>query len=181
MTPVDIMIFVGSFGTFLTLFLLFARFLPMIAMSEIKILEDLDFDDIAISVKAFEVPVMIAAYRRLLHRDSPPAADLAGQDRHGHLVGAAHAPVHRLRRPVSDADHADPVDVVLYDIGDSLLDEVTASAATPATGSTSPPTSSTRSPATSAARRRRCTVSAARTGPGPRRAHARRCARSPAS
>src|SRR5438309_1091944 len=36
-----------------------------LAMSEIKILEDLDFDDIVVSVKAFEVPVMIAAYRRL--------------------------------------------------------------------------------------------------------------------
>ncbi|MBM4421088.1 MAG: flavodoxin-dependent (E)-4-hydroxy-3-methylbut-2-enyl-diphosphate synthase [Chloroflexi bacterium] len=36
-----------------------------LAMSEIKILEDLEFDDIAISVKAFDVPVMIAAYRRL--------------------------------------------------------------------------------------------------------------------
>src|SRR5205814_8871456 len=36
-----------------------------LALSEIKILEDLDFDDIVVSVKAFEVPVMIAAYRRL--------------------------------------------------------------------------------------------------------------------
>ncbi len=36
-----------------------------LAMSEIKILEDLDFDDIAISVKAFDVPTMVAAYRRL--------------------------------------------------------------------------------------------------------------------
>jgi (E)-4-hydroxy-3-methylbut-2-enyl-diphosphate synthase len=36
-----------------------------LAMSEIKILEDLDFDDIVVSVKAFEVPVMVAAYRRL--------------------------------------------------------------------------------------------------------------------
>src|SRR5919204_1529588 len=36
-----------------------------LAMSEIKILEDLDFGDIVVSVKAFEVPVMIAAYRRL--------------------------------------------------------------------------------------------------------------------
>jgi len=36
-----------------------------LAMSEVKILEDLDFDDIVISVKAFEVPKMIAAYRRL--------------------------------------------------------------------------------------------------------------------
>src|SRR2546423_4611969 len=36
-----------------------------LAMSEIKILEDLDFDNIVVSVKAFEVPVMVAAYRRL--------------------------------------------------------------------------------------------------------------------
>src|SRR5205807_1426711 len=36
-----------------------------LALSEIKILEDLDFDEIVVSVKAFEVPVMIAAYRRL--------------------------------------------------------------------------------------------------------------------
>src|ERR671935_3315401 len=36
-----------------------------LAMSEIKILEDLDFGDIVVSVKAFEVPVMVAAYRRL--------------------------------------------------------------------------------------------------------------------
>ncbi len=36
-----------------------------LALSEVKILEDLDFDDIVISVKAFEVPVMVAAYRRL--------------------------------------------------------------------------------------------------------------------
>ncbi len=36
-----------------------------LAMSEVKILEDLEFDEIVISVKAFEVPVMVAAYRRL--------------------------------------------------------------------------------------------------------------------
>ncbi len=35
-TWVDIMTFVGSFGLFLTLFLLFLRFLPMIAISEVK-------------------------------------------------------------------------------------------------------------------------------------------------
>ena len=35
-TFVDILTFVGSFGLFLTLFLLFVRFLPMIAMSEVK-------------------------------------------------------------------------------------------------------------------------------------------------
>jgi molybdopterin-containing oxidoreductase family membrane subunit len=35
-TPVDILTFVGSFGLFLTLFLLFMRFLPMIAIAEVK-------------------------------------------------------------------------------------------------------------------------------------------------
>ena len=35
-TWVDIMTFVGSFGLFFTLFLLFMRFLPMIAISEVK-------------------------------------------------------------------------------------------------------------------------------------------------
>jgi molybdopterin-containing oxidoreductase family membrane subunit len=35
-TPVDIGIFVGSFGVFLTLYLLFVRFLPQFAMAELK-------------------------------------------------------------------------------------------------------------------------------------------------
>lgn len=35
-TPVDILTFVGSFGLFFTLFLLFVRFLPMVAMAEVK-------------------------------------------------------------------------------------------------------------------------------------------------
>jgi molybdopterin-containing oxidoreductase family membrane subunit len=35
-TIVDILTFTGSFGLFLTLFLLFVRFLPMIAMAEVK-------------------------------------------------------------------------------------------------------------------------------------------------
>jgi molybdopterin-containing oxidoreductase family membrane subunit len=35
-TYVDICTFIGTFGLFLTLFLLFVRFLPMIALSEIK-------------------------------------------------------------------------------------------------------------------------------------------------
>jgi (E)-4-hydroxy-3-methylbut-2-enyl-diphosphate synthase len=34
------------------------------ALGHIKILEDLDFGDIKVSLKAFEVPVMIEAYRR---------------------------------------------------------------------------------------------------------------------
>jgi molybdopterin-containing oxidoreductase family membrane subunit len=35
-TWVDMATFFGTFGLFLTLFLLFARFLPMIAISEVK-------------------------------------------------------------------------------------------------------------------------------------------------
>ena len=35
-TIIDICTFIGTFGLFLTLFLLFARFLPMIALSEVK-------------------------------------------------------------------------------------------------------------------------------------------------
>jgi molybdopterin-containing oxidoreductase family membrane subunit len=35
-TWVDVFTFVGTFGIFLTLFLLFIRFLPMVAMSEVK-------------------------------------------------------------------------------------------------------------------------------------------------
>jgi molybdopterin-containing oxidoreductase family membrane subunit len=35
-TPVDVLTFLGSIGLFLTLFLLFVRFLPMMAMSEVK-------------------------------------------------------------------------------------------------------------------------------------------------
>jgi len=35
-SPVDILTFVGSFGLFFTLFLLFMRFLPMVAISEVK-------------------------------------------------------------------------------------------------------------------------------------------------
>jgi molybdopterin-containing oxidoreductase family membrane subunit len=35
-TWVDILTFVGSFGLFMTLFLLFVRFLPMVAMAEVK-------------------------------------------------------------------------------------------------------------------------------------------------
>ena len=35
-TPVDVMMLIGSFGLFTTLFLLFCRFLPVIAISEVK-------------------------------------------------------------------------------------------------------------------------------------------------
>jgi molybdopterin-containing oxidoreductase family membrane subunit len=35
-TPIDIVMFIGSFGLFFTLFLLFCRYLPMVAMAEVK-------------------------------------------------------------------------------------------------------------------------------------------------
>ena len=35
-TPVDILMFLGSFALFFTLFLLFCRYLPMVAMAEVK-------------------------------------------------------------------------------------------------------------------------------------------------
>lgn len=35
-SPVDLLTLAGSFGLFFTLFLLFCRFLPMIAMAEVK-------------------------------------------------------------------------------------------------------------------------------------------------
>jgi Ni/Fe-hydrogenase subunit HybB-like protein len=35
-TWVDVFTFIGSLGIFFTLFLLFIRFLPMVAMSEVK-------------------------------------------------------------------------------------------------------------------------------------------------
>ncbi len=37
-TLIDILMLLGSFGLFLTLFLLFFRFLPMVAISEVKAL-----------------------------------------------------------------------------------------------------------------------------------------------
>src|SRR2546428_6002845 len=43
-----------------------------LALSEIRILEDLDFDNIVVSVKAFDVPTMIAAYRRLAKAGPDP-------------------------------------------------------------------------------------------------------------
>ena len=36
-TAVDVLTFVGSFGLFFTLFLLFLRFAPMVAMAEVKV------------------------------------------------------------------------------------------------------------------------------------------------
>jgi molybdopterin-containing oxidoreductase family membrane subunit len=35
-TVFDVLVLIGSFGLFLTLFLLFCRFLPIIALSEVK-------------------------------------------------------------------------------------------------------------------------------------------------
>ena len=35
-TPIDVMMLIGSFGLFFTLFLLFCRFLPVVAMAEVK-------------------------------------------------------------------------------------------------------------------------------------------------
>jgi len=55
-TFVDICIFIGSFGLFMTLFLLFCRFLPIIAMSEVK---------------------------NVLHHDAPRGGKGHGHDEHG--------------------------------------------------------------------------------------------------
>jgi molybdopterin-containing oxidoreductase family membrane subunit len=35
-TAIDILMFIGSFGLFFTMFLLFVRYLPMVAMAEVK-------------------------------------------------------------------------------------------------------------------------------------------------
>jgi molybdopterin-containing oxidoreductase family membrane subunit len=35
-TPIDLLMLAGSFGLFFTLFLLFCRFLPVVAMAEVK-------------------------------------------------------------------------------------------------------------------------------------------------
>ncbi len=35
-SPIDIMMLIGSFGLFFTFFLLFCRFLPVVAMAEVK-------------------------------------------------------------------------------------------------------------------------------------------------
>jgi molybdopterin-containing oxidoreductase family membrane subunit len=37
-TAIDVLMFVGSFGLFFTLFLLFCRYLPMVAMAEVRAL-----------------------------------------------------------------------------------------------------------------------------------------------
>jgi (E)-4-hydroxy-3-methylbut-2-enyl-diphosphate synthase len=41
-----------------------AEWMVRTALGHIKILEDLDYHEIKVSLKAFEVPVMIEAYRR---------------------------------------------------------------------------------------------------------------------
>lgn len=42
------------------------------ALGHIRILEDLDYDNIKISLKAFEVPVMLEAYKRMATRNAYP-------------------------------------------------------------------------------------------------------------
>jgi (E)-4-hydroxy-3-methylbut-2-enyl-diphosphate synthase len=42
------------------------------ALGHVKILEDLDFNDIKISLKAFEVPIMLEAYTRMAKRNAYP-------------------------------------------------------------------------------------------------------------
>lgn len=51
---------------------LVAEHMVRTALGHIKILEDLDFRDIKISLKAFEVPVMLEAYRRMATRNTYP-------------------------------------------------------------------------------------------------------------
>ncbi|WP_038039021.1 flavodoxin-dependent (E)-4-hydroxy-3-methylbut-2-enyl-diphosphate synthase [Thermorudis peleae] len=51
---------------------LIAEHMVRTALGHIRILEDLDFGDIVVSLKAFEVPVMLEAYRRMAKiRDYP--------------------------------------------------------------------------------------------------------------
>jgi (E)-4-hydroxy-3-methylbut-2-enyl-diphosphate synthase len=51
---------------------LIAEHMVRTALGHIKILEDLDFGDIKISLKAFEVPIMIEAYRRMAQLNDYP-------------------------------------------------------------------------------------------------------------
>ena len=51
---------------------LIAEHMVRTALSHVKIVEDLDFGDIVISLKAFEVPVMIEAYRRMAKLNDYP-------------------------------------------------------------------------------------------------------------
>ena len=51
---------------------LIAEHMVRTALGHVKILEDLDFGDIKISLKAFEVPVMLEAYRRMAKLNDYP-------------------------------------------------------------------------------------------------------------
>ncbi|HET9014500.1 MAG TPA: flavodoxin-dependent (E)-4-hydroxy-3-methylbut-2-enyl-diphosphate synthase [Thermomicrobiaceae bacterium] len=51
---------------------LIAEHMVRTALGHIKILEDLDFGDIKISLKAFEVPIMVEAYRRMARLNDYP-------------------------------------------------------------------------------------------------------------
>ena len=51
---------------------LIAEHMVRSALGHIKILEDLDYDNIKISLKAFEVPVMLEAYKRMATRNMYP-------------------------------------------------------------------------------------------------------------
>ncbi|HLI51862.1 MAG TPA: flavodoxin-dependent (E)-4-hydroxy-3-methylbut-2-enyl-diphosphate synthase [Thermomicrobiaceae bacterium] len=51
---------------------LIAEHMVRTALGHIKILEDLDFFDIKISLKAFEVPIMVEAYRRMAKLNDYP-------------------------------------------------------------------------------------------------------------
>jgi (E)-4-hydroxy-3-methylbut-2-enyl-diphosphate synthase len=51
---------------------LIAEHMVRTALGHVKILEDLDFQDIKISLKAFEVPVMLEAYRRMARLNDYP-------------------------------------------------------------------------------------------------------------
>ncbi len=48
-TTIDVLTFVGSFGLFLTLFLLFVRYLPMVAMAEVKTVMPQEHWDVTVS------------------------------------------------------------------------------------------------------------------------------------
>ncbi|HEX5166964.1 MAG TPA: flavodoxin-dependent (E)-4-hydroxy-3-methylbut-2-enyl-diphosphate synthase, partial [Thermomicrobiales bacterium] len=51
---------------------LVAEHMARSALGHIQILEDLDYDNIKISLKAFEVPVMLEAYKRMATRNAYP-------------------------------------------------------------------------------------------------------------
>ena len=67
------------------------------ALWEIKILEEMDYDNIKISMKAFDVPTMVEAYRRLATAGAVPAAPR--RHRGGHAARRLRAQRHRHRHP----------------------------------------------------------------------------------